>query len=68
MIVGISRRRFSGHFRLCLQAVVLAVMVLYILPHLLGIFWQLHQPGPKIRHEQIWEKPLRVISNFVEII
>lgn len=68
MIVGISRRVFSRRAKLCLQAVVLAVMVFYIMPKLLSFFWQLHQPGPKIRPEQIWEKPLRVISVFVEII
>ncbi len=68
MIVGISRRGVSRRARLCLRAAVLAVMVLYILPKLIGFFWQFHQQGPKIRHEQIWEKPLRVISDFVEII
>jgi len=65
MIVGFSRRVLSRRVRICLQAGVLAVTVLYILPKLLCFFWQLHQPGPKIRHEQIIEKPLRVISEFV---
>ena len=68
MIVGISRRGFSRRARFWLQAAVLAVMILYVLPKLLCFFWQFHQQEQKIRHEQIWEKPLRVISVFVEII
>jgi len=68
MIVGISLNNASRRVKIGLKAVVLAVMIFYVLPKLLGFFWQFNQPGPKIREEQILEKPLRVISVFVEII
>lgn len=68
MIVGISWRRVSRRFKVALKAMALAVMILYVLPKLLGFFWQFNQPMPKIRNNQIMEKPLRVISEFVEII
>ncbi len=68
MIVGISRRSVSRRFRAVLKAMALIVMILYVLPKLLGFFWQFHQQSPKIRENQIMEKPLRVISEFVEII
>lgn len=68
MIVGISWRCVSRRFKIALKAMALAVMILYVLPKLLGFFWQFNQPIPKIRENQIMEKPLRVISEFVEII
>jgi hypothetical protein len=68
MIVGVSRRSVSRRVRLGLQAAVLAALVFYILPKLLAFFWQVYQPMPKFRDEQIFEKPLRVISEKVEII
>ncbi len=68
MIVGISWRCVSRRFKIVLQAVALAIMILYVLPKLLGFFWQFNQSIPKIRDNQIMEKPLRVISEFVEII
>lgn len=68
MIVGIARRRISRGIRIGLLAMVLAVLVLYVLPRLLDLFWQFHQLEPKIREEQLWEKPLRVFSEFVKII
>ena len=68
MIVGVSRRSVSRRVRLGLQATVLAVLIFYVMPRLLAFFWQLYQPLPKFRDEQIWEKPLRVITENLEII
>ncbi len=68
MIVGLSRRRVSRRVMTALKAMALAVMIFYMLPKLLGFFWQFNQPLPKIRDNHIMEKPLRVISEFVEII
>ena len=68
MIVSISWRCVSRRFKIALKAMALAVMIFYVLPKLLGFFGQFNQPVPKIRDNQIMEKPLRVISEFVEII
>lgn len=66
LIVGLSRRSLSRRARLCLQAAALAVLILYVLPRLIGFFWQLNQPGHKFREEQLWEKPLRVTAHYRE--
>jgi len=68
MLVGISRRSVSRRFKVALKMLALFVMILYVLPKLLGFCWQFYQQSPKIRDNQIMEKPLRVISEFVEII
>jgi len=68
MIVGISWRCVSRRFKILLKAMALVVMILYVLPKLLGFFWQFNQPIPKITEIQRMEKPLRVISEYVEII
>lgn len=68
MIVGVSWRSVSRGARLALKAMALVVMIFYVLPKLLGFFWQFNQSLPKIRENHIMEKPLRVISEFMEII
>lgn len=68
MIMGVSRRRLSQRLKICLKIVLLAVILFYLLPELIGLYRQFEQPGPKLREEQHWEKPLRVISIYVNTI
>ncbi len=62
MIMGISRRRLGRWLKLSLKIILLAAIVFYLLPELFGLYRHYEQPRPKIREEQYWEKPLRVIS------
>jgi hypothetical protein len=62
MIMGISRRQAGRRLKICGKIIALAVILLYLLPALISIYWQRQQPGPEFREEQYWEKPLRVIS------
>jgi hypothetical protein len=68
MFVRIPLSSLSRRLKTALAATALAIMIFYVLPVLLAFFWQFTQPGPKIREQQIQEKPLRVISSYVEII
>jgi hypothetical protein len=62
MIMGISRRRLGQRLKICWKVLLLAAIVFYLLPELIAMYRQFEQPGPKLRDEQYWEKPLRVIS------
>jgi hypothetical protein len=68
MYIRIPLSRMARRLKTVVAAVALAIMIFYVLPVLLAFFWQFTQPVPKIREQQIQEKPLRVISSYVEII
>ena len=67
MIVSISRRGASQRVKIALRLAVAAFVILYVLPGIITLFWNIQHPAPRIRDEQFWEKPLRVISEKVEI-
>lgn len=62
MVVTISFHNIAKKIKLGLKIMVLAIMIIYILPKLLNLFWHIDSPGEKIRDEHLLEKPLRVMS------
>ncbi|VBB07992.1 Hypothetical protein LUCI_3257 [Lucifera butyrica] len=59
MITSVSLRRIIKRSQLYLKVMVLVLLVLYVLPKLLTLFWY---PAleEKLRQEQLLERPLRV--------
>lgn len=68
MIVGFSRRKIMRLSQLYIKLLLLIIIMFYILPKLLSLFLNSNVPAPKLREDQLLEKPLRVISIFVNNI
>ena len=67
MVATISLRNITKKIKLVLKIIALAIIIFYILPKLLSLFWHVDNPGEKIRDEHLLEKPLRVISIITDI-
>lgn len=63
MIALFSFRSMLKHAKLWVKLIVLVLIIFYILPKLLNLFWDSNHSEPKIREEQLLEKPLRVMVN-----
>lgn len=66
MVVAFSWRNLSKRTKLFVKLVLLAIILFYILPKLLSLFWQANDHEMKIREQQMLEKPLRVITCIID--
>ncbi|XER07048.1 hypothetical protein SRRS_25930 [Sporomusa rhizae] len=62
MVVTFSWRGALKKSRLVVKIVLLTLILFYILPKLVTLFWQFNSPGLKIRDQHLLEKPLRVMA------
>jgi hypothetical protein len=53
--------------KISLKIVVLAIIIFYILPKLLTLFWNISNVEPKIPDEHLLEKPLRVTTVLIHL-
>ncbi len=65
MVVTFSGRSIVTKVKLYCKVIMLAIILFYILPQLLSILWYFQYPEPKIREEQLLEKPLRVTATIL---
>ncbi|QDR80784.1 hypothetical protein SPTER_21180 [Sporomusa termitida] len=56
-----SLRSIIKKSKLYVKIVLLTLIIFYILPKLMTMFWELNNPGLKLRDQHLLEKPLRVI-------
>lgn len=66
MIVGLSRKNVARRLSIGIKFLIIAFILLYVLPKLISLLWQLCHPSPDIHQEQFLEKPLRVISAIIK--
>lgn len=52
--------------KLYLKVIILAVLIFYILPKLLTLFWNTNNQEQKIREQHMFEKPLRVTLDTID--
>lgn len=64
MIISLSRRNLLKHGKLSLKLLLLIVLIIYLLPKLLLVFWNI-TCDPKINEQRVPEKPLKVISQSI---
>ena len=67
MVVTFSWHSIIKKAKLYFKIVILAIILFYILPKLLSLLWYIHYPEPKMRDEQLQEKPLRVTATLLDI-
>ena len=69
MVMTISLRSILKKSKLYVKLILLTLIIFYILPKLMTMFWELNNPGLKIRDQHLLEKPLRVmtISNLIKL-
>ncbi len=60
MVILMSLRNILKSIRIGVYVLVLAIMIFYVLPKLLALFWENNVNRPKFRDEMLLEKPLRV--------
>ena len=61
MVVTFSLRSIIKKSKLYVKIVLLTLIIFYILPKLMTMFWELNNPGLKMRDQHLLEKPLRVM-------
>jgi len=66
MVVTFSWRNLTKRTKLGVKLVFLAIILFYILPKLLSLFWQANEHEIKIREQRMLEKPLRVINSIID--
>ncbi|MDF2570768.1 MAG: hypothetical protein K0R22_1739 [Sporomusa sp.] len=62
MVVTFSLRSIIKKSKLYIKIVLLTLIIFYILPKLMTMFWELNNPGLKMRDQHLLEKPLRVMN------
>lgn len=62
LITSLSLHAVMKKAKLCFKIAILIFVILYILPKLLNLYWDVSHPGQKIKEQQLLEKPLRVMS------
>lgn len=67
LITSFSFRSILKNAKLWIKLIVLVLILFYILPKLMDSFWNNIHPGPKIKDEQLLEKPLRVMETILEV-
>jgi hypothetical protein len=65
MVINFWGHSFINKIKLYFKIVILATILFYILPNLLGLLWYINTPDPKIREEQLLERPLRVEIDII---
>ncbi|WP_371370806.1 hypothetical protein [Sporomusa aerivorans] len=63
MVVTFSWRNLIKRSGLYVKIVLLTLIIFYILPKLLTMFWEYNNPGIKMRDQHLLEKPLRVMAD-----
>ncbi|MDF2569898.1 MAG: hypothetical protein K0R55_1502 [Sporomusa sp.] len=58
----LSLRTIIKKSKLYVKIVLLTLIIFYILPKLMTMFWELNNPGLKMRDQHLLEKPLRVMA------
>jgi type III secretory pathway component EscU len=66
MILLFSLRNIIKRMKLCFKVLILAVLIFYILPKLLTLFWHIGDQEQKIQDQHIFEKPLRVTADTLD--
>ncbi|XEQ93062.1 hypothetical protein SCACP_19140 [Sporomusa carbonis] len=61
MVVTFSLRSIIKKSKLYIKIVLLTLIIFYVLPKLMTMFWEFSNPGHKIRDQHLLEKPLRVM-------
>lgn len=65
MVVVFSWHRLLKKIKLYIKIMLLFIIILYILPKLLTLFWHTQNPDIKIRDQNLMEKPLRVFMGWL---
>lgn len=66
MVVTISWRLVAKRVKLCIKVVVLMIIMFYILPKLISLFWGAKSQELKLREQHMLEKPLRVSTQLID--
>jgi len=61
MVVTFFLRSIIKKSKLYIKILLLALIIFYILPTIITIFWQSNSPDLKMREQHLLEKPLRVM-------
>lgn len=67
MVVTFSGNRIMKTTKILAKIIILVIILFYILPQLLSLLWYIHYPEPKMREEQLLEKPLRVTAILLDV-
>lgn len=62
MVITFSWRNIIKRSKLYIKIILLSLIIFYILPKLMTILWEGHNPGLKMRDQHLLEKPLRVMT------
>lgn len=68
MVVTLSGKYVLKILKLVTKIMILAMILLYILPQLVSLLWYIHYPEPKLREDNLLEKPLRVTAVLLEAV
>lgn len=60
MVLNFSKRNLLKHSKLGSIIILLLIIVLFVLPKLLNLFWEFDHRGPRLDKEHLLEQPLRV--------
>lgn len=61
-----SLRNIIKRTKLYLKVIILVLLIFYILPKLLTLFWYTNNQEQKIREQHMFEKPLRVTVDTLD--
>lgn len=68
MVVTLSGKDVRKILKVLIKIMILTMILFYILPQLVSLLWYIHYPIPKLREENLLEKPLRVILDLVDVV
>ncbi|MPM66040.1 hypothetical protein SDC9_112944 [bioreactor metagenome] len=66
MILAISWGSLAKRLKLAVKVILLIIIIFYILPKLLSLFWQANDQELKLREQRMLEKPLRVSAQIID--
>lgn len=66
MVITFSLRSLMKRMKLTVKIVFLAIIIFYILPKLLSLFWHANDQELKLKEQHLLEKPLRVSTQIID--
>lgn len=66
MIIAIPWRSLAKRLKPGFKVILLIIIIFYILPKLLSLFWHANDQELKLREQHMLEKPLRVSAQIFD--
>ncbi len=67
MVVSFSWRNIFRRWQTILKLVFIVFIIIYVLPKICLVLWDIYHPIPKLQQQKLFETPLRVLRIYIPV-